>query len=260
VDAAGEGVDTSLVGRRVGVLTVVGGYTQVLYWRADRLIPVPASVDAGEAVTLILNYIVAYQCLHRAAKAQPGDTALIIGASGGIGTALLQLGRLAGLKMYGVASAGKRDVVRRCGAYPIDYRTEDFAQVIRDCEPAGIDVVVDGMMRLEMIRRALALLRRGGRMVCFGEPQSRGELKGILGAVLKTKLTPGKRLSLYGTSSYFLFDRKSYLQDWAALFALLEARKIEPVIAARYPILEAAQANARLESGEVVGNVVLTAR
>jgi NADPH:quinone reductase-like Zn-dependent oxidoreductase len=260
VDAAGQGVDPGVAGRRVGVLTVVGGYTEALYWRADRLIPLPARVDAGEAVTLILNYIVAYQCIHRAARAQGGETALIIGASGGIGSALLQLGRLAGLKMYGVASGSKRDVVAAHGAQPIDYRTEDFAEVLRRCEPEGIDVALDGMMRLGMIRATLPLLRRGGRMVCFGEPQSRGELARILGTVLRVKLTPdGKRLSLYGTSSYSLFDQKSYLEDWGTLFRLLEAREIEPVITARYPILQAAQANARLESGEVVGNVVLVA-
>ncbi len=260
VDAVGEGVDAGLLGRRVGVLTVIGGYTEVLCWRADRLIPVPAAVDAGEAVTLILNYIVAYQSMRRAAKVRAGETALIIGASGGIGSALLQLGRLAGLKMYGVASAGKHDLLREYGAYPIDYRTEDFAGVLRRCEPEGIDVALDGMMRLEMIRKTLPLLRRGGRMVCFGEPQSRRELAGILRTALKMKLAGhGRKLSLYGTSSYFLFDQKSYVEDWATLFDLLERREIAPVIAARYPILEAAQANALLESGQVAGNVVLLA-
>lgn len=97
VDAVGDGVDAALTNRRVGVLTVVGGYTEVLYWRADRLIPVPGSLDSGKAVALVLNYNGAYQCLHRAAKVRAGENALIIGARGGIGTALLQLGRLAGL-------------------------------------------------------------------------------------------------------------------------------------------------------------------
>lgn len=102
--------------------------------------------------------------------------------------------------------------------------------------------------------------RRGGRMVSFGEPASLGELLSILGLALRTKVTPnGKSLSLYGTSTYFLFDQKSYLEDWATLFQWLEAGKIKPVIAARFPILEAAQANALLESGEVIGNVVLVA-
>jgi len=139
------------------------------------------------------------------------------------------------------------------GATPIDYRTQDFVAVIRRAEPGGLDVVLDGMMRLEAMKGALSLLRRGGRMVSFGEPASRGELARILGLALRPKLTPnGKSLSLYGTSTYFLFDQKPYLEDWATLFQWLEEGKIKPVIAARFPILEAAQANALLESGEVI--------
>jgi NADPH:quinone reductase-like Zn-dependent oxidoreductase len=260
VDAVGDGVRSVAVGQRVGVLTVVGGYTEYLYWRADRLIPVPVDVDLAEAVTLILNYIVAYQTMHRVVKAKPGEKALIIGASGGIGTALLQLGKLAGLKMYAVASKSKHAILAEYGATPIDYHSQNFAEIIRQAEPAGLDVVLDGMMRLEMMQRALSLLRRGGRMACFGEPASRPELMKILGLTVRTHFLPkGKSLSLYGTSTYFLFDQKSYLEDWATLFALLREGKISPVIAAKFPILQAAQANALLESGEVTGNVVLVA-
>jgi NADPH2:quinone reductase len=103
IDAVGEGAPKSLIGKRVGVLTVTGGYTEVLYWKSDRLIPVPIDLDPAEAVPLILNYIVAYQVMHRSAKIKAGGKVLIIGASGGIGTALLQLGQLAGLKMYAIA-------------------------------------------------------------------------------------------------------------------------------------------------------------
>jgi NADPH:quinone reductase-like Zn-dependent oxidoreductase len=258
VDVVGKGVTQAAVGQRVGALTVIGGYTEYLYWRADRLIPVPVGIDPIQAVPLILNYIVAYQTMHRVVKVKPGDKALIIGASGGIGTALLQLGKLARLRMYAVASKSKHAILNDYGATPIDYRTQDFAAIIRQAKPEGLDVVLDGMMRLEMMQRALSLLRRGGRMACFGEPASRPELIKILGLTLRTNLLPkGKSLSLYGTSTYFLFDQKSYLEDWSTLFALLREGKISPVIAAKFPILEAAKANAMLESGDVIGNVVL---
>ncbi|MEZ4769929.1 MAG: zinc-binding dehydrogenase [Caldilineales bacterium] len=260
VEAAGVQVTGVQAGDRVGVLTVVGGYTEVLYWRSDRLIPVPGTVDPAEAVTLILNYLVAYQTLHRSARVRAGETALIVGASGGIGTALLQLGRLAGLTMYGVASTSKHQVVREFGATPIDYRSEDFAEVIYRAEPAGIDVVIDGTTRLETIRKSLSLLRRGGRLVSYGEPASLGDLARILGTLAREKLTPdGKSFTLYGTSSYFLGNRRPYEEDWATLFRLLETRQIQPVIMQRFPILEAARANELLESGAVVGNVVLVA-
>lgn len=260
VEALGPGATGAKVGDRIGVLTVTGGYTEVLYWRSDRLIPVPATVDAGEAVTLILNYLVAYQTLHRAARARRGETLLVIGASGGIGTALLQLGRLAGLRMYGIASASKHATVAALGATPIDYHSQDFVAVLRQAEPEGIDVVIDGMMRLDYIEGSLNLLRRGGRLVSFGEPTSLGALARILAIVAKVNLLPnGKSFKLYGTSTYFLFDRKPYEDDWATLFTMLAEREIAPIIAAQFPIVEAAQANTLLESGAVTGNVVLMA-
>lgn len=258
VDAVGEGVTEVAVGDRVGALTVVGGYTETLYWRSNRLIPVPRTLDPGEAIPLILNYIVAYQSLHRSAKVKAGEKALIIGASGGIGTALLQLGKLAGLKMYGIASKSKHAVLAEYGATPIDYHTQSFVDVIRQAEPDGLDVVIDGMMQLETIRGGLSLLRRGGRLVAYGEPAGWTVLLRVLGTMLRVNLLPtGKTLKLYGTSFYSVGDPQPFLDDWATLFKLLEEGKIKPIIAKRFPILEAAQANALLESGEVTGNVVL---
>jgi NADPH:quinone reductase-like Zn-dependent oxidoreductase len=260
VEAVGEGVNKAAVGDRVGVLTVIGGYTEYLYWQSSRLIPVPTTLDPAEAVTLILNYIVAYQALHRAAKVKAGEKALIIGASGGIGTALLQLGKLAGLKMYGVASESKHPILTAYGATPIDYHNQDFGEVIRQAEPQGIEVVLDGMMRLDMIQRSLTLLRRGGRLVSFGEPAGLPDLFRILGTLVVVNLLPnGKSFQLYGTSFYSVGDKRPFLEDWARLFKLLEAGKIKPVIEKKFLLLEAAQANTLLESGTVTGNLILLA-
>jgi NADPH:quinone reductase-like Zn-dependent oxidoreductase len=257
VDAVGEGVGGALVGSRVGALIVTGGYSEVVYWKASRLIPVPETVDLAGAMPLILNYIVAYQVMHRAAKVKKGRSALIIGASGGIGTALLELGRLADLKMYGLASQSKHEIVARCGAIPIDYHTQDFVEVIRQAEPGGLDYVFDGMMTVDYLKPAYGLLKRGGRMVSFGEPPGFSTLFRVLGLFFSSHLLPDGRIyKPYGTS-FYTFNQKPFLEDWAALFDLLEAGKIEPVIAAKYPILEAAKANELLESGSVIGNIVL---
>ena len=101
------------IGDRVGGLTAYGAYAEYIYWKTDQLIPVPQTVDPAEAVPLILNYIVAYHALHRWARVTAGDKVLIIGASGGIGTAFLQLGKLADLRMYGIASQSKHPILNR---------------------------------------------------------------------------------------------------------------------------------------------------
>lgn len=254
----GNGVTRVDVGDRVAALTVFGGYAEYIYTDPELLIPVPAALDPAEAVTLILNYIVAYQTLHRSAKVKAGAKVLIIGASGGVGTALLQLGKLADLTMYGIASKSKHDILTEYGAIPIDYHTQDFVEVILQLEPDGLDAIFDGMGG-DYLDRGFSLLRRGGTWVQYGNPLSFfGLLRALAKLVLLNVLPNGKALKLYGTTTS-KFGRRPFLEDWPKLFKLLEDGKIEPIIAAKYPILEAAKANGLLESGSVTGNVVLVA-
>jgi NADPH:quinone reductase-like Zn-dependent oxidoreductase len=258
VEAVGDGVGGTAPGERVAALTVLGGYSEYVYLSAKDLIPMPGALDPAEAVTLILNYIVAYQTLHRSARVQAGNRVLIIGASGGVGTALLQLGKLAQVSMYGIASASKHHILARYGATPIDYHTQDFVEVIRRAEPGGLDAVFDGMV-WGYLDRGFPLLRRGGTWVQYGNPLSFSGLLRLLAKLIWLNVLPdGRSLRLYGTSTS-KFGRQRYLEDWATLFKLLEEGKIEPVIAERFPILEAARANALLESGQVTGNLVLLA-
>jgi NADPH:quinone reductase-like Zn-dependent oxidoreductase len=258
VDAVGPGVTAAVTGDRVGALTVFGGYAEYIYLKEGQLIPIPRTLDPAEAVTLILNYIVAYQTLHRSAKVKAGDRVLIIGASGGVGTAFLQLGKLANLRMYGIASKSKHHILTEYGATPIDYRTQDFVEVIRRAEPDGLDAVFDGMV-WGYLDRGFSLLRRGGTWVQYGNPLSFRGLMRLLGRLILLNVLPnGRSLKLYGTTTS-KFGRGRYLEDWATLFRLLEEGRIKPIIMARFPLSEAAQANALLESGQVVGNVVLVA-
>ncbi|MGA7380123.1 MAG: hypothetical protein WBX03_04675, partial [Terriglobales bacterium] len=116
VDAAGPGVIQAAPGARVAAYLVVGGYAEYVYLRENQIIPVPPTLNPAEAVPLVLNYLTAYQVLHRSAKVKADDKVLIIGASGGIGTALLDLGRLANLTMYGIASKSKHAILVEYGA------------------------------------------------------------------------------------------------------------------------------------------------
>jgi NADPH:quinone reductase-like Zn-dependent oxidoreductase len=254
VDAIGEGVNGFAAGNRVAALTTFGGHAEYIYLPAEKLVAVPSGLDSAEAVTLILNYLVAYQTMHRVAKVKAGDKILLIGASGGVGTALLQLGKLAGLKMYALASASKHRLLAEYGATPIDYRTQDFVAVLRQAEPAGLEFVFNGMSE-ETFERGLAVLRKGGVFIHYGGPQSLARMLLLIVKVIGYNLFPnGKKIEGYGTHRLGV---ELFKQDWATLFQLLGDGKIKPIIAAKFPLLEAAQANALLESGQVTGNVVL---
>ena len=256
VDAVGEGVTEVRPGDRVAALTQFGGHAQMIEWAATDLVHVPPELDPARAVVLILNYLVAYQILHRVVQVQPGEKALIIGASGGVGTAFLDLGRLAGLTMYGLASAPKHPILEEHGATPIDYRTQDMVQVLRQAEPAGIDYVFNGMGE-EYFERGLAVLRRGGVLVHYGGPQSFARFLLLAGKLLLYNVLPnGKRIKGYGTHRG---DVTQYKEDWTALFNLLSAGDIHPHIAQTFPLLDAVKAYRLLESGAVAGNIVLLA-
>jgi len=254
VEAVGEGVSDVAVGDRVVALTNFGGYSEYIYWDAEQLVHVPKTLDPAEAVVLILNYLVAIQTMHTVVQVKPGDKVLIIGASGGVGSAYLQLGRLAELKMYGLASPNKHRTLVEYGAIPIDYLLQDFVEVMREAEPEGLDYVFNGMGE-QYFERGLKVLKRGGTLVHYGAPRSFGHLLFLIVKYGLYNLLPnGKSIKGYGTHTK---DVDAFMDDWRTLFQLLEDGEIKPIIAAKFPILEAAKANELLESGQVTGNVVL---
>ncbi len=256
VDAIGAGVIDFAVGDRVAALTTFGGYAEYIYLKPDQLVRVPIGLNPAEVAPLILNYLVAYQVLHRMAKVKANDKVLIIGASGGVGTAFIDLGQLDHLKMYGLASPSKHAALTKLGAIPIDYRSQDFVEVLHRLEPDGLDAVFNGMAE-DYLTRGMKVLRHGGTLVHYGGPESLGHFVKFLAQFIWLSLVPdGKTMLGYGSHRVGVQPMK---EDWAALFALLAAEKVKPVIAAKFPILEAAQANDLLSSGSVVGNVVLLA-
>lgn len=256
VDTVGVGVKKVREGDRVAALTNFGGYAEYIYWDAKQLVEVPRSLDAAEAVVLILNYLVPMQVMHSVVQVEPGEKALVVGASGGTGTAFLDLGRGAGLKMYGIASKPKHGVVRSFGAVPIDYRTQDFVEVLSEMEPRGIDYVFNGMA-VEYFDRGMKVLRRGGVLVHYGGPRSKGGFYKLVMKLIYYNLLPnGKRIKGFGTHTGSI---KKYESDWLALFQMLEKGEIEPVVAAKYPLLKARLANEMLEGGGVIGTQVLLA-
>jgi NADPH2:quinone reductase len=121
-----------------------------------------------EAVTLVLTYMTAYQLLHRIAVVKSGEAVLVHGPAGRVGTAVLEFGALAGVRLYGTASARDPTAVERLGAVAIDYRTEDFLARVRELTGNGVDVALDGLGGMTSLRSFRAL-RAGGRLVLYGQ-------------------------------------------------------------------------------------------
>ncbi len=167
-DKHGAGVSSPEVGQRVAaLLDTGGGYTDFACLPADRLVPVPATVDAADSAAACLNYFVAHQMLHRVAQVQAGQSILVHGAAGGVGIALLQLAKRANVTVYGTASQSKHALVADLGAVPIDYRSEDFVARVRSTGGGGVVAAFDAVGGSNF-RHSYASLRPGGHLVAYG--------------------------------------------------------------------------------------------
>ena len=211
--------------------------------------------------------------LHRSAKVRGGQRVLIHGAAGGVGSALLQLGRLAGLEMYGTCSSPGASAVSALGGIPIDYQHQDFVEEIHRLTGEGVDVVFDSIGGAHIWRSRRAL-RRGGRVVAYGLT---GSLRGgrlasgrggrrhryraiaIFGLYIAGGwLSPGrKRVVPYSIQTLKRLKPAWFRQDLTTLFELLQQQKIKPLIARRFPLAEARQAHDLLGKGGVIGKIVL---
>lgn len=273
VDRLGAGISGIEPGQRVAALPISGGYAEFACLPQRELVPVPSGLDAAEAVSLVLNYITAYQMLHRSAKVEPGQRVLIHGAAGGVGSALLQLGRLAGLEMYGTCSSRGSSAVSDLGGIPIDYQHQDFVKEIHRLTSEGVDVVFDSIGGTHIWRSRKAL-RPGGRVVAYGLTGSlRGGRLASGGSGRRHRFRGIAIFGLYIAGGWLLPDRKRvvpysiqwlkrlrpalFRQDLIALFDLLQQKKIKPLIAQRFPLAEARRAHELLGKGGVTGKIVL---
>jgi NADPH:quinone reductase-like Zn-dependent oxidoreductase len=273
VDRLGAGVSGIEPGQMVAALPINGAYAEYICLPQRDLVPVPSGLDAAEAVCLILNYITAYQMMHRSARVESGHRVLIHGAAGGVGTALLQIGRLARLEMYGTCSSRGASAVSELGAIPIDYQNQDFVKEIHRLTNDGVDVVFDGMGGTHMWRSRRAL-GRGGRVVVYGLTASlrggrlasgrsgrRHRFQGMpLFAlyIVAGWILPGrKRMIPYSIQTLKRLKPALFRQDLITLLELLQHQKITPLIAQRFPLAEARCAHELLGKGGVTGKIVL---
>lgn len=259
VEAIGARVSGFEVGQRVAALTVYGGFGELLVREAEHFLPIPDGVSDRDTAAVVLNYVTAWQMIHRVAKVGPGQRALVTGAAGGVGTAALQLLSLAGVKTYGAASAPKHDTLRSLGATPIDYRAGSIDRLTRALEPKGIDYVFDAVGGAN-IGPCIGALRRGGTLVGFGFMGAAGMLSqlGMFANIFLGARLRGRVGKFYGITMLYRRDATPLREDLPKIFALLAAKKIHPLVNRTFPLLEARQALELLATRSVEGKIVLT--
>jgi len=263
IDQLGEGVSGFQIGDRVADMTVVGSNAAYRTLRAKDLTRVPKDVDAAEAAALILSWTTAQQLLHRSARVQRGQRVLVHGAAGAVGQALLVLGKLAGLELWGTARGQHGALLRELGATPIDYQHQDFTRVL----PGGFDVVFDGIGE-DGFRRSFAALKPGGLLCAYGytasvQPTSR--LRSILMLFIQAYLCKrllsllpgGKRPRIYSINMMRALHPVWFREDLERLLGLLAARAILPRVAERISFDEVVEAHRCLEAGGLEGKLVL---
>jgi NADPH:quinone reductase-like Zn-dependent oxidoreductase len=268
VDSVGAGVDRALVGGRFAAMTKTGGWASHALVDAADLVPVPAGVDPAEAEALVVNGITAWRMLHGFAEVRAGQTVLVLGANGGVGSLLVQLAVLAGARVIGTASTRHHDAVRALGAIPVDYRDADVPGKVRELAPDGVDAVFDhvgGPGLLDSYR----LLAPRGALVAYGsassvEDEVRSPRLPVLKLVLRllwwNALPNGHRATFFnvwaGKRDRTKF-RARLARDLGSVFALLADGSLSPEVAARVPLERAADAMRLAESGTITGKVVL---
>src|SRR5512145_1805299 len=263
IDQLGDGVSGFQIGDRVADMTVVGSNAAYRTLRASDLTRVPGGLDAAEAATLILSWTTAYQLLHRVARVQRGQRVLVQGAAGAVGQALLVLGRLASLELWGTARGEHSPLIRGLGATPIDYQREDFTRVL----PGGFDVVFDGVGE-DGYRRSFAALKPGGLLCAYGYTagvQAQRRLLTILmwiarvylGRWLLSWLPGGKRVRVYSINAMRAQHPAWFREDLERLLGLLATGAIRPRVTERISFDEVVEAHRRIEAGGLEGKLVL---
>ena len=281
VEELGPGCTRLHVGDRIGALSVWGANAERVCLPEASAVEVPEDLDPAEVLSLVFTYMTAYQLLHRTAQAKSGETVLVHGAAGRVGTAILETGTAAGLRLIGTCSERDRAAVERLGAVAIDYRNEDFLARARELTGGdGVDVVLDSLGG-PISLRSFRALRRGGRLVVFGRYSTLSNGHKDWGAVFKWypsvaatwvwgMLSPRRRALKYqvqrfrdhsqwraGAVGGEPHDPEWFRQDFATLIQLLREGKIHPIVAERLPLSEARHAHELLESSASKGKLVL---
>jgi len=250
VEEIGDSVTEFKPGDRVYTAGSLNGtYAEFALCKTEQVHPLPANASFAQGAAMGTPYATAYRGLFQRAEAKPGETVLVHGASGGVGTAAVQLARARGLRVFGTASSDEgRRLAREQGAHEVfDHRAPDqFEQIMKATDGRGVDVIVELLANVNL-GKDLTILAKGGRVAIIG---SRGPVE-INPRDAMQRDADLRGLALPNTSPADL------VSIHAALVAGLENGTLRPVIGKEFPLAEAAQAHRAVMEPGAVGKIVL---
>jgi len=256
VEAVGAKVSQFRPGQRV---TAIGQGCYADYMAASPLavFPISGDVDMDEAAAIPVNYLTAYHMLHTMAQVRKGQTILAYAAAGGVGTAVIQLARLDGVKVIGLTSTeAKADFARSQGYdHIINYKTADVVRRVKEItEGRGVEIILNSAAG-DTFSRDLKMLAPLGQIIWFG--MAAGPPQGNLAEQLGAKFVKSAGIRTFMLPSIFELDPALMARSAEILFKYLADKKIKPHIYERLPLSEAARAHELLESGKVQGKLIL---
>jgi NADPH:quinone reductase-like Zn-dependent oxidoreductase len=254
----GKGCSKFKVGDRVACLSKYEGQAELINLPERFLVPVPEGVDRKAAVALVLDWVTAYQMLHRAADVKSGQRIFIHGLSGAVGGALLSLGKIQGAQVFGTASSTKHEELRKLGAVPFDYSNKNWITAMQ--ELGGADAVFDPL-GFESFDESYSVLRKGGILVAYGmnlpaltKTPRRLVFPAIVKLLSKNLLFwSGKRTTFFGLSR----TSKNFTPDLELLFGWLNSGKISVPVKATFRLEEIQKAHREYASSARTGSIVI---
>jgi NADPH:quinone reductase-like Zn-dependent oxidoreductase len=253
----GQGCSRFKIGDRVACLSKYEGQAELINLPEKYLVHVPEGVDRKAAVALILDWVTAYQMLHRAARVTAGQKIFVHALSGAVGGALLRLGQLQGAQVFGTASSTKHDELRQYGAVPFDYSNKKW---IAATQEPGVDAVFDPL-GFESFDESYSILKRGGVLVGYGmnlPAWTKTPERPVIPSALKLfsrnlLFWSGKRTTFFGVNR----SSKNFAPDLEQLFEWLRDGKISVPIKATFNLDEIQLAHREYASSERMGSIVI---
>lgn len=267
VDALGSGVAAPRVGDRVIAMTKFGGQSELIVVPATFVFPLPDGWSFEEGAALLVVYLTAHHMLVRVAAARHGETVLVHAAAGGVGLAVAELARILGLRVLGLASPGKHDVLRTYGVVPLDGRDPRWPDAVRHVAPGGVDIVLDAVGG-DSWRQGYALLAPLGRLVCYGASElavglRRNPLKIVWKALRWPRFAPlglmNHNRGVAGVNLGHIWSAEQIVRPQVeALLGYARDGRIRPRVDRAFPLAEAAAAHHYIHERRNIGKVVLT--